>query len=79
MIWFYPLHFSIADFSQFVTKKLWAWEQTNLSWAKNFTGDVLIVYYDNLVQFTEETLREVLNFIKYPINEVGPSFGKLLL
>lgn len=53
---------------KFVTTKLHAWEQTNLSWL-NFTGDVLIVYYENLVDNVEETLRDILNFINFPINE----------
>ncbi|CAG9804579.1 unnamed protein product [Chironomus riparius] len=54
---------------KFVTNKLHAWEQTNLSWATNFTGDVLIIYYENLVDNVEKTLRDILNFIEFPTNE----------
>lgn len=54
---------------KFVTTKLHAWEQTNLSW-KNFSGGpVLIVYYEDLVDDVEKTLRNILNFIDYRINE----------
>ncbi|XP_058822804.1 WSCD family member AAEL009094 [Topomyia yanbarensis] len=55
--------------TQFVKNKLWAWEQTNLSWAKNFTGEVKLVFYDELVENVEETLRSVLHFLKFPVNE----------
>lgn len=52
-----------------MTTKLHAWEQTNLSW-KNFSGPVLIVYYEDLVDDVEKTLRNILKFIAYhPINE----------
>lgn len=58
------------DWQQFVTNKLWAWEQMNLQWAKNFTGDVQIVYYDDLVDNVDGMLRSILKFIDFPINEV---------
>lgn len=58
------------DWTQFVKNKLWAWEQTNLSWAKNFTGEVKLVFYDDLVENVEGTLRSVLKFLKFPINDV---------
>lgn len=58
------------DWQQFVTNKLNAWEQMNLQWAKNFTGDIHIAYYDDLVENTEQTLRSILKFIHFPINEV---------
>ncbi|XP_037049867.1 WSCD family member AGAP003962 [Bradysia coprophila] len=54
---------------QFVTNKLWAWEQMNLQWARNFTGEVEIIYYDDLVEDVEVVLRQALKFIKFPINE----------
>ena len=54
---------------KFVTTKLNAWEQTNLSWGSNFNGLVLIVYYEDLVDNVEKTLRDILNFIEHPINE----------
>lgn len=55
--------------TQFVKNKLWAWEQTNLSWAKNFTGEVKLIFYDDLVENVEGTLRSILKFLKFPINE----------
>ncbi|XP_053691158.1 WSCD family member AAEL009094 [Sabethes cyaneus] len=55
--------------TQFVKNKLWAWEQTNLSWAKNFTGEVKLIFYDELVENVEGTLRSILNFLQFPINE----------
>jgi hypothetical protein len=48
---------------------LWAWEQTNLSWAKNFTGDIKLIFYDDLVENVEGTVRDVLKFLEFPINE----------
>jgi hypothetical protein len=57
------------DWMKFVTTKLHAWEQTNLSWGRNFSGPVLIVYYEDLVDSVEKTIRDVLNFIGHPINE----------
>lgn len=60
----------IADWQQFVTNKLWAWEQMNLQWAKNFTGDVHIVYYDDLVDNVDGTLRGILHFLNFPIDKV---------
>lgn len=58
------------DWQQFVTNKLWAWEQMNLQWAKNFTGDVHIVYFEDLEQDVAGTLRGILKFLQFPINEV---------
>lgn len=54
---------------KFVVAKLHAWEQTNLSWGRNFSGPVLIIYYEDLVDDVEKTLRDILRFIDYPINE----------
>lgn len=51
--------------------KLWAWEQMNLQWARNFTGEVEIIYYDDLVEDVEGILRQALKFINFPINEVN--------
>lgn len=62
--------FFFADWQQFVTNKLWAWEQMNLQWARNFTGDIHIVYYDDLVENPNGTLRGILHFIEYPLNQV---------
>lgn len=66
------IFFSI-DWHQFVTNKLWAWEQMNIQWATNFTGAVQIIYYDDMVEDVEGTLRNILQFIEFPINEVRMS------
>lgn len=42
----------------------------NIQWAKHFTGDVLVVYYDDLVDNTDVVLRSILDFINFPINQV---------
>lgn len=57
------------DWQQFVTNKLNDWEQMNLAWARNFTGEVKIVFYDDLVENVERVLREILMFIRRPIDE----------
>lgn len=49
--------------------KIHGWEQTNLSWGKNFSGPVLIVYYEELVDNVEKIVRDILNFIEFPIDE----------
>lgn len=59
------------DWQQFVTNKLWAWEQMNVAWAKSFDGDVKIVYYHDLIANLETILREIIHFINYPIDEVS--------
>lgn len=43
----------------------------NLSWARNFTGSLKIVHYDDLVQHLEAVLRSILEFLEFPINEVS--------
>lgn len=47
------------------------WENMNLAWAKNFTGSLKIVFYDDLVGDVEGVLREILSFLNYPIDEVS--------
>lgn len=59
----------MTDWMKFVTTKLHAWEQTNLSWGRNFSGPVLVIYYEDLVDEVEKTIRDILKFIDYPINE----------
>ena len=61
----------ISDWQQFVTNKLNGWENMNLGWARFFTGDLLIVYYDDLVANSEKILREILSFLEFPIEEVS--------
>jgi hypothetical protein len=63
------LNFLQLDWMKFVTFNLHAWEEMNLSWGKNFSRPVLLVYYDDLVVNVEKTLRDILLFIDYPINE----------
>lgn len=43
----------------------------NLQWAKNFTGDVHIVYYDDLVDNVDGTIRGILQFLNFPIDKVN--------
>uniref|UniRef100_T1GCI8 Sulfotransferase domain-containing protein n=1 Tax=Megaselia scalaris TaxID=36166 RepID=T1GCI8_MEGSC len=66
---FYSLKQGI-DWQQFVRNKLNGWEEMNLDWAKNFTGDLKIVFYDDLVRDVEGTLRDILHFINYKIDEL---------
>lgn len=49
-----------------------------MDWAKNFTGDLKIVFYDDLVKNVEESLRDILRFINYNIDEVSECFQKSL-
>ena len=67
LIFFYIYN---LDWQQFVTNKLWAWEQMNIQWATNFTGEVDIIYYDDMIEDVEGTLRKTLKFINFPVNEV---------
>lgn len=60
-----------ADWQQFVANKIATWEEMNTHWARNYTGDLHIVYYDDLVADVEGSLRKILNFIRFPINEVS--------
>jgi len=59
----------ITDWQQFVSNKLKGWEMMNLSWARNFTGSIKVVFYDDLVHHTERELRSILDFLQFPINE----------
>ncbi|XP_023031058.1 WSCD family member GA21586 [Drosophila willistoni] len=54
---------------QFVSNKLKGWELMNLSWARNFTGSIKVVFYDDLVHHTERELRAILEFLEYPVDE----------
>ncbi|XP_017074492.1 WSCD family member CG9164 [Drosophila eugracilis] len=54
---------------QFVSNKLKGWEMMNLSWARNFTGSIKVVFYDDLVHHTERELRSILEFLQFPVNE----------
>jgi Sulfotransferase domain len=79
---FYPIYLtlftlSFADWTQFVTNKLWAWEETNLAWGLKFHGPKKIIFYDHLVEKVEQTIREMLQFLEFPIDEVRPSLNAL--
>lgn len=54
---------------QFVVNKLYLWENTNLSWAKQFPRRLKIVFYDDLVANVETTLRDILQFINHKVDE----------
>lgn len=54
---------------KFVLKNLKMWEATNLSWARDFSGSIKVVFYEDLVGNLEVTLRGILNFLEFPINE----------
>lgn len=49
--------------------KLQAWKQTNLDWLHNFTGPTHIIFYEQLSQNVENTLRTVLEFLEHPISK----------
>lgn len=48
---------------------LYNWEQTNIFWGRRFGGPVLIIYYEDVVTDIEKTLRDILEFIDFSINE----------
>uniref|UniRef100_D3TQS4 Beta-1,6-N-acetylglucosaminyltransferase n=1 Tax=Glossina morsitans morsitans TaxID=37546 RepID=D3TQS4_GLOMM len=54
---------------QFVANKLHGWELMNLNWARNFTGNIKIIFYEDLVNKLEPVLRNILEFLEFPINE----------
>lgn len=43
----------------------------NLNWAKNFTGNLKIVFYEDLVHNLEPVLRSILEFLRFPIDEAS--------
>ncbi|KAL9872781.1 WSCD family member CG9164 isoform X2 [Glossina fuscipes] len=54
---------------QFVANKLHGWELMNINWARNFTGNIKIIFYEDLVNKLEPVLRNILEFLEFPINE----------
>lgn len=60
-----------VDWKGFFKYQLNVWEAMNLSWARNFTGSLKVVHYDDLVQKLEVVLRNILEFLEFPINEVN--------
>lgn len=57
----------VTDWQQFVSDKLKAWQQMNLDWLYNFTGPTHIIFYEQLVNNVEHTLRSVMEFIEVPM------------
>lgn len=53
---------------QFVYDKLGAWKKSNLDWLKNFSGPTHVIFYEQLVENVENTLRSVLEFLQFPVN-----------
>lgn len=43
----------------------------NIQWSFNFTGAVHTIYYDDMIEDVEGTLRNILKFINFPVNEVS--------
>ncbi|KAK5638174.1 hypothetical protein RI129_012469 [Pyrocoelia pectoralis] len=54
---------------QFVTDKLKMWKETNLDWLYNFTGPTHVIFYEQLVDNVQHTLRVLLNFLEVPISD----------
>ncbi|KAJ8956365.1 hypothetical protein NQ318_015103 [Aromia moschata] len=56
-----------ADWQQFVRDKTRAWQQMNLDWLYNFTGPTHVIFYEQLVDNVEHTLKTVMEFIEVPM------------
>ncbi|EFA05808.2 WSCD family member AGAP003962 [Tribolium castaneum] len=54
---------------QFVNDKLEAWKQTNLDWLYNFTGPTHVIFYEQLVDNLEHTLKTIINFLDISTDE----------
>ncbi|KAJ8982194.1 hypothetical protein NQ317_013496 [Molorchus minor] len=54
---------------QFVSDKLRGWQQTNLDWLYNFTGPTHVIFYEQLVDDVENTLKTVMEFIEVKIDK----------
>lgn len=50
-----------------MTDKLQGWKLMNLDWLYNFTGPTHVIFYEQLVENTEHTLRSILEFMEVPI------------
>lgn len=53
----------VSDWQQFVTDNLRGWQQLNMDWLYNFTGPTHVIFYEQLVDNTEHTLKTVINFL----------------
>lgn len=62
--------FLLSDWHQFVNDKLKGWQQMNLDWLYNFTGPTHIIFYEQLVNSVENTVKSIMDFIGEPIDPV---------
>ncbi|KAJ3650725.1 hypothetical protein Zmor_017375 [Zophobas morio] len=53
---------------QFVTDKLESWKQTNLDWLYNFTGPTHVIFYEQLVDNLEHTLKSIIEFLDISVD-----------
>lgn len=60
---------SPLEWELFAAGYLDRWAKTNLVWAKRFPRDIKIVHYADLVADVEGTLRDILEFMHYPVDE----------
>lgn len=54
---------------KFVKGQLNRWKTSNLSWTFKSQKPILIVYYDELKKKMKETLRKILKFVNFPVDE----------
>ena len=59
----------LTAWKDFVDLKANVWEVTNLGWINEFPGPILIIFYNDLKVNVERNLRNILNFVNFPINE----------
>lgn len=50
----------------FVLRKLKQWHDMNLDWLYNFTGPTHVIFYEQLVDDIENTLKTILQFVDIP-------------
>ncbi|XP_050314335.1 WSCD family member CG9164 isoform X2 [Anthonomus grandis grandis] len=48
---------------QFVNDNLKNWQQLHMDWLHNFTGPIKVIFYEQLVNNTENTLASVIHFL----------------
>lgn len=61
--------FNDYKFEEFVFEKLTSWKAMNVAWARKFPKPLKIVFYSDLLNFLQKTLRDILNFLEWPVNE----------
>lgn len=52
-----------------MSRQVQSWNKTIFGWRDDFEGPLCILYYDDLKENVEESLRKVLNFAGFPIDE----------